>query len=182
MGGQDGVVGFNNSGGNLGSRVDGEFQLGLLAVVDRETFHQKRGESGSSAATEGVEQEEALKARTLISQFTNPIQDQIDNFFSDGVVSSSIVVGSIFLASDELFRVEELTVGASSDFIDDGGFQINKDSTGNMFARSGFSEKGGERVITSHQFGCHVPSSRAPSMHCQFGNQLDQYGLRYIHA
>ena len=72
--------------------------------------------------------------------------------FSNGVMSSSIVVSSIFLASDKLFRVGELTVGTSSDFINDSGLQINKDSTGNMFARSGFSEKGGERVITSHQF------------------------------
>jgi hypothetical protein len=33
VGGQDAVVGLNNSGGDLGSRVDREFELGLLAIV-----------------------------------------------------------------------------------------------------------------------------------------------------
>jgi hypothetical protein len=33
MGGQDGVVGLNNSSGDLGSRVDRELKLGLLAIV-----------------------------------------------------------------------------------------------------------------------------------------------------
>uniref|UniRef100_A0A3B4TGK1 Agmatinase (putative) n=1 Tax=Seriola dumerili TaxID=41447 RepID=A0A3B4TGK1_SERDU len=37
VGGQDGVVGLHHSGGHLGSWVDGELQLGLLAVVDRQT-------------------------------------------------------------------------------------------------------------------------------------------------
>jgi hypothetical protein len=31
----------------LGSWIDGELQLGLLAVVDRQTLHQERGESYS---------------------------------------------------------------------------------------------------------------------------------------
>ena len=41
VGGQNGVVWFDNSGRNLGSGVDGEFQFGLLAIVNRKTFHQK---------------------------------------------------------------------------------------------------------------------------------------------
>jgi len=36
-------------------------------------------------------------------------------------VASGEVFGGIFLARDELFRVEELTVGATTNFIDDGG-------------------------------------------------------------
>ena len=45
---------------HLGSWVDGELQLGLLAVVHRQTLHQQGGEARAGAATEGVEDEEAL--------------------------------------------------------------------------------------------------------------------------
>lgn len=45
VGGQDGVVWFYNSGGDLWSWVDGEFQFGFLSVVDGEAFHKERGES-----------------------------------------------------------------------------------------------------------------------------------------
>ena len=34
MGGQDGIVGFNNSSGNLGGRVDREFKLGFFAIIN----------------------------------------------------------------------------------------------------------------------------------------------------
>uniref|UniRef100_A0A0E9XNY8 Uncharacterized protein n=1 Tax=Anguilla anguilla TaxID=7936 RepID=A0A0E9XNY8_ANGAN len=44
VGGQDGVVGLHHSCGHLGSWVDRKLQLGLLAVVDRETLHQQGGE------------------------------------------------------------------------------------------------------------------------------------------
>jgi hypothetical protein len=37
--GEDGVVRLNNRGGGLGSRVDTELQLALLAVVHGQTLH-----------------------------------------------------------------------------------------------------------------------------------------------
>ena len=157
MSGQDGIVGFNHSSGNLGSRVDRELQLGLLAIINRETFHEERGESRSGATTEGVEQEETLESRALISQLTNTVQNQIDNLFANGVVSSSIVVSSIFLSSDQLFGVKQLTVSSSSYFINDSRLQINEDSSGYMLSRSSFSKEGGERIISSHQLvGGHL--------------------------
>ena len=66
-------------------------------------------------------------------------------------MSTSIVVSSILLAGDELFGVEELAVGSSSDLIDNSGLKINEDSAGDMLARSSFSEEGGEGVIATHQ-------------------------------
>ena len=117
MGGQDGVVWLNNSSGDLGCWVDGELQLGLLSIVNGKTLHEKRCESRSSTATEGVEDEESLETSTLISQFPDAIQDQINNLLSDGVVTTGVVVGGIFLAGDELLRVEQLAVGASADLI-----------------------------------------------------------------
>ena len=38
--GQDGVVRLDNSSGDLGGWVDGKFQLGLLAIVNRQTLHE----------------------------------------------------------------------------------------------------------------------------------------------
>lgn len=40
VGSQDGVVGLHDGGSVLGSGVDAEFQLGLLAVVNGETLHE----------------------------------------------------------------------------------------------------------------------------------------------
>jgi len=74
MGGQDGIVGLDNSSRDLGSRVDGELELGFLAIIDRETLHQQGSEAGSSATTERVEDEEALETSTLVRQLADAIQ------------------------------------------------------------------------------------------------------------
>ena len=102
---------------HLGSGVDGELQLGLLAVVHRQTLHQQGGESGARAATEGVEDEEALQTGALVGQLTDPVEDEVDDLLADGVVATGVVVGGVLLASDELLGVEELTVGASADLV-----------------------------------------------------------------
>lgn len=49
-------------------------------------------------------------------------------------MTTSIVVASILLSSDHLVRVEQASVGASADFIDDVGFEIAVDGSGNIFA------------------------------------------------
>ncbi|KAJ8917116.1 hypothetical protein NQ315_012606 [Exocentrus adspersus] len=41
-------------------RVDDELQLALLAEILRQLLHQQGGEAGTGAASEGVEDEEAL--------------------------------------------------------------------------------------------------------------------------
>lgn len=58
VGGQDGVVGFNNSGRDLGSGVDGELEFGFLTVVDGETFQKESTETGTRTTTERVEDQE----------------------------------------------------------------------------------------------------------------------------
>lgn len=60
-----------------------------------------------------------------------------------------MVIGSIFFASDELLRVEELAVGASSNFINDCGFQIYKHCAGHMLTSACVTEEGVEEVISS---------------------------------
>ena len=144
MGSQDGIVWLDDSGGNLRSRVDGEFELGLLSVVDRETLHQKGSETGASASTEGVEDEEALKTSALVRQLADTVQHQINDFLANGVVTTGVVVSGIFLSSDQLLRVEKRSVSTSADFVNNSRLQINKDCARHMLARSAFREKGVE--------------------------------------
>ena len=83
-----------------------------------------------------MEDEESLESSTLVRKLADAIQHKVDNFLSNGVMTASIVVGSILFASDELFRVEQLPVSASANLINYSWFQVDKDSTGNMFARA----------------------------------------------
>jgi hypothetical protein len=103
VGGQDGVVGFNNGSSNLRSRVDREFKLGLLTIINGETFHQESTETRTGATTEGVEDQETLKTGTVISQLADAVQDRVNQLFTNGVVTTSIVVGGIFLAGNQQF-------------------------------------------------------------------------------
>ena len=88
-------------------------------------------------------------------------------------MTTGVVVGGIFLSSDQLLRMEELAVGSCTDLIceqttlsiqsavatlfasensnctDDRWLQVHKDSSRNMFASSSFSEEGVEGVISS---------------------------------
>lgn len=149
MGGQDGVVRLYHSGGDLRSRVDGELQLGLLAIVHRQTLHQQRGEARTGSTTKAVEHQETLETCALVSQFANSVQNKINELFANSVVTTGVVIGSIFLSCDELLRVEQLTVCTSAHLINDSGLQIYKHSPGDMLSSSGLTEEGVEGVITS---------------------------------
>jgi len=96
-----------------------------------------------------VEDEESLKTRALIGQLADAVEDQVDDLLADGVVTTGVIVRSIFLACDELLRVEQLTVCSSTDLVNHGRFQINEDGTGNVLASAGLAEKGVEGVIAT---------------------------------
>jgi len=66
VGGQDGVVGLNHSSGHLGSWVDGELKLGLLAVVNRQAFHQQGSETRTGTTSKAVENQETLETSALV--------------------------------------------------------------------------------------------------------------------
>jgi len=149
VGGQDGVVWLNDGGGDLGSRVDGKLELGLFAVVDRESLHEEGSESGSGTATEGVEDEESLKTGTLVGELSDSVEHEVDDLLTDGVVTSGVVVGGILLTGDQLLGVEELSVGTSSDLVNDSRLEIDKDGSGHVLAGTGLAEKGVERVIAA---------------------------------
>ena len=57
-----------------------------------------------------MEDEESLETSALISEFPDAIQYQVNNLLANCVVTTSIVVSCILLASDELLWMEQLTI------------------------------------------------------------------------
>ena len=160
MGRQDGLVRLNDGSGDLGSRINGEFQFRLFAVVDRETLHQQRGESRASSAAEGMEDEESLQTGALVGELADAIQYQVDDFLADGVVPASVIVGSIFLAGNELLGMEELAVSAGAHFIYYGRLQIDKDGARDVLSRTfKISIKTFELKVGNYLFQSCIPVS-----------------------
>jgi len=96
-----------------------------------------------------MEDQEALKTCAVVSKLADTIEDKVDDFLSNGVVTASIVVGSIFLAGDNLLRMVELAISSSANFIADTRLKIDKDSTRNVLASTSLGEKGVEGVIAT---------------------------------
>lgn len=132
--GQDGVVGLDDRGGDLGCWVDTELELALLAVVDRQTLHQKGTESGTGSTAEGVENEETLQTRAVVGNAADLVQDLVNELLADCVVATSVVVRGILLSGNHVLGVEEGSVGAGANLIDDVGLEIGVDGTGNVLA------------------------------------------------
>ena len=74
--------------------------------------------------------------------------DAFNTFFSE-TGAGKHVPRAVFLAGDQLLWVEELTVGAGSDFVDDGWFEVNKDATWDVLASTSLGEEGVERVVAA---------------------------------
>lgn len=134
VGGENRVVRLNNRGAGLGSRVDAELQLALLAIVERQALHEQSTETGTGTATERVEDQETLETSAAIGNAADAVQDLVDQLLADGVVATSVVVGGILLAGDHLLGVEQRAVGTSADLIDDIGLEIAVDGTGDVLA------------------------------------------------
>merc|ERR1712113_936349 len=156
VGGEDGVVGLDHSSGNLGSRVDGELKLALLALVHGQPLHKQGRKARSGAASEGMEEKESLKSSTGVSELPNPVENQVDNLLSDRVVSSSVVVSGVLLSVDELLRMVQLTVGSASGLINDSRLQIDEDCSWDVLASTSLGEEGLEGVVPEGLIGGHV--------------------------
>jgi len=88
-----------------------------------------------------VEYQETLETGTVVGQLANTVEYVVDNFLSDGVVTTGVVVGGIFLSSDELFWVEELSVCSGTDFVNDSWLKIDEDSSRNVLSGSSLREE-----------------------------------------
>jgi len=100
-----------------------------------------------------VEDEETLESGTVVGKLSDAVQDGVNNFLSDGVVTTGVVVGSIFLSGDDLLGVVELGVLSGADFVTNGGFQIHKDGTGDVLSGGGLAEESVEGVIDGSSLG-----------------------------
>jgi len=98
VGGQDGVVGFNDSGGDLGGGIDGETELGLLAVIDGESFQKEGTETRSGTTSDSIEDHESLETSAIVSKLSDSVQAKINNFFTNGVMTSGKIVSGIFFS------------------------------------------------------------------------------------
>merc|ERR1719427_816556 len=94
------VIRLNYSSGNLGSRIDAEFQFSLLSIVHRKSLHKQRSKSRSSSSSKRMEDQESLKSSTLIRKLSDSVKNKINYFFTNSIVTSSIVVSSILLSSN----------------------------------------------------------------------------------
>ena len=149
VGGKDGVVWLNNGSGDLWGWVDGESELGFLTVIDGESLEEERSETGSGTSTDGVEDEESLETCALIGELSDSVKAEIDDFLTNGVMSSGEVVSGIFLSGDELLGVEKLSVGSGSDLIDNGGLKIEEDGSGDVLSCAGLGEECVEGIIST---------------------------------
>mmetsp|Transcript_27488 Transcript_27488/g.66757 ORF Transcript_27488/g.66757 Transcript_27488/m.66757 type:complete len:285 (+) Transcript_27488:726-1580(+) len=144
---QDRVVWFYNSSRNLRRRRDSKGKLGLAAIVYRETFQQQGSKTRSSTSTSSVKDQETLKTSTVVSQLADTIQDGINNFLSNGVMTTGVVIGSVFLSRDNGFWVVERSELARANFVTNSGFQIDIDGTRNVLARGSLGKESVERII-----------------------------------
>merc|ERR1719310_1341881 len=143
------VVRLDDRGRDLRRRVDGEGELRLAAVVDREALEEERAEARAGATADGVEDEEALEAGAVVRELADAVEDKVDDLLANGVVATGVVVGGVLLARDQLLRVVELAVGAGADLVDDGRLEVNEDGARHVLARAGLREEGVEGIIAA---------------------------------
>jgi hypothetical protein len=141
------VVRLDDGGGDLGTGGDGKGELGLATVVHRKALQKKGTKTGTGTSTSGVEDEETLESGTVVSNLADTVQDGVNNLLSDGIVTTGVVVGRIFLSTDDLVGVVELGIRSGADFVTDGGLEIDKDGTGDVVSGGGLTEEGVERFV-----------------------------------
>ncbi|KAF4533311.1 hypothetical protein B566_EDAN004432 [Ephemera danica] len=106
-------------------------------------------DAGAGATTKRVEDEESLQASAHVGELADTVQHHIHDLLANGVVTASVVVGGIFLARDQLLRVEKLAVSSSTHLICTSGLEVDEDSSRYMFACARLTEECVEAVIAA---------------------------------
>jgi hypothetical protein len=75
-----------------------------------------------------------LKAVAILDLLSHNVHHSINHLSTFCVVALGPVVTSTTLSEDEVVGAEELAKGGASDSVDDTGFEINEDGTGNEFS------------------------------------------------
>jgi hypothetical protein len=147
--GKDAVVRLHNSGRDLRGWVSAESELGFLSVVNGETLQEERAQTRAGTTADSVEDKEALETSAVVSKLADAVKGEVDNFLSNGVVTTGVVIGGVFLTGDQLLGVEQLTVGSGADLVNDGGFEIEEHSARDVLAGTSFGEKGVEGIVAA---------------------------------
>ena len=64
-----------------------------------------------------MEDEKTLQTGALIGDFTQFLQNGIDDLLADGVMATSIVIGRVFLAGNELIGMEQFRIRSTTNLI-----------------------------------------------------------------
>ena len=87
----------------------------------------------------------------LYACLTSSVRQHYNTNTLEPIRTTCIVVGSIFLAVDDLLRVVKLTINTRTDFVTHRRLEIDKDGTRNVTPRRRFREEGVERIIGNTQ-------------------------------
>ena len=145
--GQDRVVGLHHRRRNLRRRINRKFELRLFAIIAGKPLHEKRSETGTCPAAKGMKDEKALQPRALVSQLANSVARDVDEFSTDRVVSTGVVVRRVLFTRNELLGMEQLAICSVPHFVHHRRLQIDKDGTGDVLPASCLGEKRVERVV-----------------------------------
>jgi len=89
-----------------------------------------------------VENQEPLDAGATVGDLSNSIESEINELLSNGVMTTSVVVGGVFFPSEKLVWAEEFPVGTAPHFVNDGGLQIDKDGPWDVLSSTVLGEEG----------------------------------------
>jgi len=138
--GESGVVRFDDSVGNLGGGnntvcADDTVRVFFLDLGDKKSSH-----TGSGTSSHGVGDLETLKDVAVFGFLADAFHDAVDEFSSLGVVTLSPVISGSTLSEDEVVGAEERSVGSRANGVHGTGFQIGKNSTGDIPSSLAFVE------------------------------------------
>jgi len=97
-----------------------------------------------------VEDKESLEPSAVVGKLADSVEDVIDDFLSDGVMSTSVVVRGILFSTDDLLGVVKLTVSSGSDLVANRRFQIDVYGAWDVLSGAGFAEEGAEGISTTN--------------------------------
>ena len=96
-----------------------------------------------------MENQEPLETGTVVGKLSDSIQTDVDKFPSDSVMSSGENVGGVLLPWNQLLWMEELPIGASTNFIDNGRLKVEEDGSGDILSSTCFWEESVKSIIAT---------------------------------
>ena len=122
---------------------------------------------------------EALEAVAAFSLFADYVENGVNEFSSFSVVALGPVVSGTGLAEDKVVRSEKLTEGSSSDGVHGSGFEIHKDSSGDVPSTGSFIVVN----IDSLELEVGVTVVRAGGVYSVLiGDDLPEFGTNLVTA